>query len=203
MTKNVKEGTARAGDLPSRAFTLADAERLGLSRSAVYRLASRGDLERVAPGVYRRAEDDLTYDPDLLGAAIRAPRATICLTSALVLHGLTDEIPAATDLAVPRRARRPATSPAIRWHQWDEATFEIGRGPHTIEGTDTVIGLYSAERSIVDAFRTRNVAGYETATEALRRWLRKRGSHPVNVLAVAERLPRARGPLLEALQYLT
>jgi len=168
----------------------------------VYRLASTGDLERVAPGVYRRADDDLTYDLDLLGAAIRAPRATICLTSALVLHGLTDEIPAATDLAIPRGTRRPATSSAILWHQWDQATFEIGRGVHAIEGTDTVIGLYSAERSIVDAFRTRNVVGYEIATEALRRWLRLRGTHPVDLLAVAERLPRASGPVREALQYL-
>ncbi|WP_421735718.1 type IV toxin-antitoxin system AbiEi family antitoxin domain-containing protein [Cellulomonas sp.] len=194
---------SRGADLPAGAFTLTDAERAGVSRSRLYRLASRGDLERVAPGVYRRADHEPMYDVELLGAAIRAPQATICLTSALVLHGLTDEIPAATDLAIPRGARPPEASMAIRWHHWDEATFDIGRLDHVIAGTADLIGLYSAERTIVDAFRARNVAGYETANEALRRWLRRRGSHPVDLLAIADRLPRARGPIREALQYLT
>ena len=35
------------------------------------------------------------------------------------------------------------------------------------------LGVYSAERSIIDAFRLRHQEGEELAIEALRRWLRR------------------------------
>ncbi len=37
------------------------------------------------------------------------------------------------------------------------------------------IGLYGAERTIIDAFRTRDMNGPEQANEALKRWLCRPG----------------------------
>ena len=65
------------------------------------------------------------------------------------------------------------------------------------------IGLYSAERSIVDAFRLRGKEGYETGIESLRNWLKRPGSHPAKLFAIAQLLPRAIGPLRTALEILT
>jgi predicted transcriptional regulator of viral defense system len=127
--------------------------------------------------------------------------ATICLTSALAHHDLTDAIPAALDVAIPRGSRTPASTGAIAWHQFDRPTFEIGREQITIPGSDQTIGIYSPERSIADAFRLRGEVGYELARDALREWQR-RGGKPSRLIGIASRLPRAKSPVLHALEML-
>lgn len=176
------------------------AERAGLSRSALYRAAREGLLERIARGIYLPA-DASAADRDWIEAATRRPEATICLASALAHHELTDTIPPALDVAIPRGSRTPASTGAIAWHQFDRATFEIGREEIPIPGTDQSIGIYSPERSIADAFRLRGDVGYELAREALKEWLR-RGGKPARLMEIASRLPRAKSPALQALEAL-
>lgn len=177
------------------------AEKAGLSRSALYRAAREGRLERIARGVYIPA-DAGAVDWDWIEAATRRPEATICLTSSLAHHQLTDAIPAALDVAIPRGSRKPASNGAIAWHQFDRATFEIGRGEILIPGTDQTIGMYSPERSIADAFRLRGEVGYELARESLKEWLR-RGGKAARLMEIASRLPRTKSPVLHALEILT
>ena len=90
----------------------------------------------------------------------------------------------------------------ITWHQFDAATFDLGRDEIPIEGTDLSIGLYSPERCIADAFRLRGQLGYETARDALKEWLR-RGGKPNTLMRIALQLPRAKTPLLHALETLS
>jgi hypothetical protein len=63
-----------------------------------------------------------------------------------------------------------------------------------------MIGIYSPERSIADAFRLRGAVGYELARESLREWLR-RGGRPARLMEVASQLPRTKSPVLEALAW--
>ena len=182
------------------ALTPSTAGRAGLSRSALYRGARAGRLDRIARGIYLPAEAS-GADWDQLEAATRRPDATICLISALAHHDLTDAIPAALDVAIPRGSRTPASTGAIAWHQFDRPTFEIGREQIAIPGSDQMIGIYSAERSIADAFRLRGDVGYELARDPLREWLR-RGGKPARLIVIASRLPRARSPILYALEML-
>jgi predicted transcriptional regulator of viral defense system len=183
-----------------KALTPSTAGQAGLSRIGLYRGARAGRLDRIARGIYLPAEAS-GADWDQLEAATRRPDATICLTSALAHHDLTDTIPAALDVAIPRGSRTPASTGAITWHHFDQATFEIGREQITIPGSDQMIGIYSPERSIADAFRLRGEVGYELARDALRDWLR-RGGKPAQLIEIASRLPRAKSPLLHAMQML-
>jgi predicted transcriptional regulator of viral defense system len=182
------------------ALTPSTAGRAGLSRSALYRGARAGQLDRIARGIYLPA-DASAADWDLLEAATRRPDATICLVSALAHYDLTDAIPGALDAAIPRGSRTPASTGVIAWHQFDRATFEIGREEIPIPGSDQTIGIYSPERSIADAFRLRSEVGYELARDALREWLR-RGGKPARLIKIASRLPRAKSPVLQTLQML-
>lgn len=179
----------------------ATAEQAGMSRSAVYRATRDGQLERIARGIYRSA-DAPAADWDWIEAATRRQDATICLTSALAHHDLTDVIPAALDVAIPRGSRTPVSTGAVAWHQFDRATFDIGRKEIVIPGTDQQIGIYSPERSIVDAFRLRGDVGYELARDALKEWL-SRGGKPARLMEIASQLPRAKSPVLQALKVLT
>lgn len=183
-----------------RALTPSTAQQTGLSRSGLYRAAREGRYERIARGIYVPSDAAAT-DWDWVEAATRRPDATICLTSALAQHDLTDAIPAALDVAIPRGSRIPATGGSLAWHAFDRATFDLGRDRIAVPGSELTIGLYSAERSIADAFRLRGDIGYEVARDALKEWLR-RGGKPARLIELASQLPRARGPILQALDTL-
>jgi len=78
-----------------------------LSRGALEHSAKAGRLERI--GIYLPSEAAGT-DWELIEAATRRPDATICLTSALVHRDVTETIPAALDVAIPRASRTLAST---------------------------------------------------------------------------------------------
>ncbi|MBO0610910.1 type IV toxin-antitoxin system AbiEi family antitoxin domain-containing protein [Myceligenerans salitolerans] len=171
-----------------------------LSRSGLYRAVRDGRFERIARGLYRAADAE-PGEWEWIEAAARRQDATICLASALAYHDLTDTIPTVLDVALRRGARRPATDSAIAWHLFDTATFDVGRTTIPVPGSTLRIGLYDAQRSIVDAFRLRAATGYEIGRDALREWLR-RGGKPAEILRTAQQIPRSTGPLRQALEAL-
>lgn len=177
----------------------ADAE--GISRMALHRAVERGELIRIARGIYIPS-DAPAVDWDLIEAVTQRGDATICLRSALAYHELTDEIPESLDIAIPRGARIPTGSATIKWHTFDKSSFDLGRELLPIPGSDLQIGLYSAPRSIVDAFRLRGDVGYELARDALKEWLR-RGGKPIEIVELAMQIPRAKKAVLQALEILT
>lgn len=185
-----------------RAFSQSEASRAGIDSRQLYRLLDRQQIERISRGLYRRTDLPVA-DLDLAEIAGRRPDATICLESALARHELIDVIPTRTDIAIPRGQRSAKTQAAVDWHLFDRATFPIGRTLLATGDEGQSIGLYSAERSIVDAFRLRGTVGYETGIEALRNWLKLPRSQPARLFAIAQSLPRAIGPLRTALEILT
>lgn len=187
--------------LPAHPFTAREAKGAGVPEHRLYVLLDEGVLERIGHGLYQRTDADHPVDLDLAPAVKRAPRATLCLTSALAHHGLTDTIPHWIDLALPRGTRKPRVE-NVRWHLFDVDTFDVGRSTIPVQGTPFFVGIYSPERTIVDCFRLRDVTGYEIAIEALRNWLPRRGSNPAALLNLAEQLPRAQTPVRNALNHL-
>lgn len=250
---------------------------------------------------FRRADTAGGADPDLLEIAYRAPHATLCLTTALARHGLSDAIPARIDVALPRGQRRlvgqmlarlrhihdamvaldeliadqlkpwtrdiellmtipgvgpktaqvfiaetggdmsrfgsparlaawvgvapamhesaghrspagtrqgnkwlasmlveaatavsrPRTQAPVTWHAFAADTFDLGRDELQLT-KETSIGLYDPARCIIDAFRLRHLEFPETAIEALRRWLRRRGSPARHAASNGPGIPESR-----------
>ena len=68
------------------------ARQVGLSKRALYVLRDSGQIQAIGRGPYRRTDAPLA-DLGLIAIAERAPEATLCLTSALARHDLTDAIP--------------------------------------------------------------------------------------------------------------
>ncbi|MFT3945176.1 MAG: hypothetical protein QM705_15320 [Ancrocorticia sp.] len=183
------------------AFTLADARDAGLNKDHVYGLLERGELERAGRGVFVRPD---AVDPAfaaLAAATAIHEDATLCLTSALVHHELSDAIPFASDIALPRGTRHPAGLENVSWHSFDPATFQIGREQVDV-GEGFTAAVYSAERTIVDSFRLMHQEGSEVAYEALRRWFRCPGSTPAGLLKVASSFPKALPRIRQALEVL-
>ncbi|GAA2780178.1 type IV toxin-antitoxin system AbiEi family antitoxin domain-containing protein [Crossiella cryophila] len=181
-------------------FTYTDARNQGMSDRRLYALRDSGAIESIGRGLFRWADDELT-DPDLLEINSRAPEATLCLTAALARHGLTDQIPATIDIALPRGRRRPQVRAPVSWHLFAPGTFQIGRERLALDETNG-IGIYNAERCILDAFRLRRWEGPELGNEALRRWLRRPGTQPSSLLRMAREFPRTETALRHALEVL-
>jgi predicted transcriptional regulator of viral defense system len=160
-----------------------------------------GEFERIGRGVFIRPD---VIDPALAAlaaASLLQPRTTLCLTSALVYHGLSDAVPADCDIALPRRTRFPAGFAHVAWHRFDIATFDVGRIRLEAD-SDLPLFVYSAERTLVDHFRLAHQEGSNVANVALKRWLRAPGHHATSLLVVAAHFPRVLSRLRRTLEIL-
>jgi len=183
--------------LPS-VFTYSKARSVGMSAERLYAYRDEGLIDQIGRGLYRWA-DAAEIDQDLLEAAYRVPRATMCLSTALARHGLSDAIPDRLDIAIPRGSRVAALRPIVAVHVFAKKTFDLGRDEIAV-GDGISIGLYSAERSLVDVIRLRHREGSDVAWEALRQWLRRKGSKPAALLTMAKNFHGAESALRNALE---
>ncbi|MDR0990447.1 MAG: hypothetical protein LBL92_03675 [Propionibacteriaceae bacterium] len=182
--------------LPS-AFTFTEACRI-IGERQLRNLIQNGKIVPIARGLYRRS--DWLGDEDLVEISRKANHATICLRSALARHDLIDDIPTAIDVAIPRGRWAPKVTPPVTWHHFDKRTFSLGREEVAVD-SEITIGLYSAERSIIDVYRLQRREGADMAHEALKRWLR-RGGQPSILLEMATHFPKALPVLRSTLEVL-
>src|SRR5665647_544657 len=108
-------------------FTTATARGRGVHPRDLYAWRDSGEVVELSRGVFRRADAEAASLPDLLAVAYRAPRAIVCCVSAAAVHGLTDELPGAVQIAVAARSHPPRIEyPPTSVFRFDEATFEVG-----------------------------------------------------------------------------
>jgi hypothetical protein len=169
-------------------FTTHTARLAGLHPRALYRLRDAGKLVELSRGVFRQADAPAPSLPDLLAVALRVPTGIVCCVSALAVHDLTDEIPSAVQIAIPRRQRPPRIDhPPTEVFRFSDATFELGLSAAEAAPGEAV-RVYSAERAVVDLMRLRHRLGEPLALGALRRYLRRRGARPGELLSLARAL---------------
>jgi predicted transcriptional regulator of viral defense system len=91
----------------------------------------------------------------LVVLALKAPRAAICLLSALRFHHLTTTIPHEVWIAVKKDACKPSiVYPPVRVVRFGADNFDLGLETHRLEGA--TVRIYSVARTVVDLFRYRN-----------------------------------------------
>ncbi len=183
--------------LPS-VFRYTEAVARGLSAERLYAYRDQGIVEQISRGLYRWA-DAPEIDQNLLEIAYRIPEATLCLTTALARHGLTDDIPARIHVAIPRGHRIPVLQSPGAIRVFSKDTFELGRGQLKV-GDGFSVGLYSPERSLVDMIRLRHREGTDVAWDALRRWLRRKDAKPAALIEISKSLHGAERAVRNALE---
>ena len=133
-------------------------------------------IERLDHGIYRGKEAVLNVDfqwEDLILTAKSIPKGIICLTSALALYNLTEEIPRFHWIAIPNSSRAPKRKGGkiIRMRNCKLGNIKMKFGKETIT-------IFDKERTIVDSFR---FLGRETAIKALKAALKLKGQNKINL----------------------
>ena len=147
----------------------------GIAREHLIRLLRRGALTRTARGIYTLTGAPVTVHHGLALVGKQAPRAVVCLLSALQFHGLTTQQPHEVWIAVDVKARKPAIAwPAVRIVRFSGAALTEGVESHQIEGVP--VRVYGIAKTVADCFKYRQKIGTDVAIEALRDALRNRVS---------------------------
>ena len=138
----------------------------------------------------------------VIGAEKRggAPKAVICLLSALSFHQIGTQLPHEVWIALDRRSRRPSlTYPRLHVVRFSGDALTEGAEAHRIEGE--TVRVYSVAKTIADTFKYRNKIGLEVALEALREAWRARRFTMDKMYRYARicRVERVMRPYLEAL----
>lgn len=179
--------------------TFSEIKRAGFDKKTLRALIESEQVTRSGRALYRLREDDLS-NPDLVTVAIKAPRAVVCLISALYFHRATDHIPRQVDLAIPRGVWATAIDhPPVRYYRLSKKSYEAGIEEHQIDGR--TVKIYSLAKTIADCFKFRSRIGIDVARYALKEALSHRRVKPQEVLNYAEvnRVSRVVKPVLEAL----
>lgn len=140
---------------------------LGVPRAVLSRLVAQGALVRVGRGVYAAADADVTPHHTLALVAARVPGCVIHLLSALAFHELTDELPAAVWISLPRGHGAPQLgSPRLELSWATPRLQALGVVRHRIEGVE--VAITDPARTVIDCFRHRSRVGVDVAIAALR-----------------------------------
>ncbi len=179
---------------------MSEAVLAGISRRTLYTMCDRGMLERLSRGLYRLASLPRLSAPDLVVVASRVPKGVVCLISALAFHELTTQVPHVVEIAIARGAEKPRINyPPVQVYWFSGDAFEKGIETRDIDGKK--IQIYSAEKSIADAFKYRNKIGMDVVLEALRTWRSRRRPNFDRLLGYATicRVGEVMKPYLEAI----
>jgi predicted transcriptional regulator of viral defense system len=172
----------------------------GIHTQALSRLVRAGELERMAPGQYRLANASITEHHGLAIVASTAPKAVVCLLSALDFHQIGTQLPSAVWIAIDRRARRPTLRyPPLQVVRFSGPALSEGIETHEIEGQ--TVRVFVVAKTIADVFKYRNKIGLDVALEALREaWRAHRFTmEEMHRYARVCRVERVMTPYLEAL----
>jgi len=177
-----------------------DLVRLGLRREYAQRLANRGELVRVARGLYAIPDAEVSSHRTLAEVAKAVPAGTICLLTSLRYHGLTTQSPPEVWIALDIHAWKPRSTPfPVRTVYFSGAALKEGVETHKIDGVP--VRIYSAAKTVADCFKYRNKIGVDVAIEALKDYLKqhRRGNDELWHFAKICRVSNVMRPYLEAI----
>lgn len=161
--------------LKAPSFTSADARARGVSAATLVYYVNRGAIKRIGHGIYKGSESpetDFKWE-DLVEAAQRTSEGVICLTSALAIYELTDQIPREHWIAIKNETSHHG-SMLTRVVRFRNMTLGLSK----IKIGEIEVPIFDRERTIIDSFRHLSI---EVAIKALKIGLAAQGDNKLNM----------------------
>jgi predicted transcriptional regulator of viral defense system len=172
----------------------------GVHRRTLYWMRDAGRLEPLSRGIYHLTSHDLPAKPDVAAVMRRAPKAVLCLVSALDVHEIGTQIPAEVQIALPRDVRPPRIHyPRVGVFHMSLQSLAAGVEERTAEGA--TLRVFNVAKTVADCFKYRSSVGVDVALEALQEVVRERRATPGEIMEFArvDRVQNVIRPYLEAL----
>lgn len=173
----------------------------GVARVQLSRMVAAGELIRLARGVYTAPGVALPGSEEgVLVVAERIPEASLCLLTALRLHGLTTQAPFEVWIAIGNKDRLPRLDwPPLRVVRFSGEALTAGLESRTMGSKQ--VRVTNISKTVADCFKFRNLVGLDVAIEALRDALRARATSVDELWKYAQicRVTKVIRPYLEAL----
>jgi predicted transcriptional regulator of viral defense system len=158
--------------------------REGITATTISRLEREAAIVRLARGLYQLSDASTDAHHTLAEVAKLVPKGTICLTSALAFHELTDQIPAKVWVAIGPKGWHPEFRyPPTRFAHFPSDQLGVGVERHVIDGVE--VPIFGIAKTIADLFRYRRIVGVNIALEGLREALRRRKATPAKIARYA------------------
>ncbi|WP_067736068.1 type IV toxin-antitoxin system AbiEi family antitoxin domain-containing protein [Novosphingobium naphthalenivorans] len=174
----------------------------GIAGTTIQRALADGDLVRVGRGLYQDPNAEIDSNLALAEITKRIPKGVISMVSALAWHGLTDQMPRKTWVAIGTSDWSPVPGyPPVRIVRFADKYLAQGIEHHRISGVD--VPIYSVSKTLADLFRNGRLVDRSIAIEGLRSALEQQRARPAEIADAA----RAGGawrimrPYLEALTF--
>ena len=166
-------------------FSMKELKKQGFSQYKISKLVEEGRLIKLNKCFYentgyRGEESDFYY------AGAYAPNGVICLLSAAVYYNLTTYIPAAVDVAIPRKAKISTLPdwPQMNVHYYTDDRYELGI--QKIKEGKNGFQIYDMEKTVVDIVFYREKVGIEETKEVLITYLQRKNRNLNRLLKYAE-----------------
>ena len=163
--------------------TTAQANEVGVSNERLRLLVHSGDLERVTTGIYILPDE---YADKMFIVQLRRPKIIYSHETALFLHELTDRDPISYMVTVPTGYN------PTRLREDGFTVFTIKRELHEFGVTKLTtmfansVTVYDMERTICDCLRSRNNLDITVATDAIKRYVKRKDKNLNKLMQMAE-----------------
>lgn len=162
-----------------------DLENVGVSAATISRSVRSGDILQLGRGLYGLPDSAPDTHENLIEVAKRAPKAVICLTSALAFHGITDQLPRRVWIAIGAKDWEPKiTYPKIRTVRFREPYFSGGVEEQRVGGS--ALRMYTVPKTLADAFRNQRLVDRSVAIEALKAAIEQSKATPSAIAEAAQ-----------------
>lgn len=156
---------------------------LGMDTKILQRMTARGEIERLAHGLYLRA--DLMEDPFFI-ALYRCPQGIFSMDTALFLHQITDRNPYQLSMTIPSGTNTTLLKePGFRFFYLTSEQWELGRST-IVTPFGNPVSVYDLERTLVDCVRKIDVLDRDEVLSAIKSYVKMKDRDQSKLLAYAE-----------------
>ena len=165
-------------------FSVAQFKLAGGSASSVQRAVQRGELERIARGVYQLPT---LMDDDMFNAQLHRKQMIYSHDTALYMHGLNDRDPLKYSVTVPT---------GYNTKQLINEGFQVFSLKKDLQEQDVekvktshgrLVKAYNVERTVCDCLRSRNRLQSEIVLNGLKGYVRRRNRDLMKLMKIAEK----------------
>lgn len=163
--------------LGKHCFSATEARALGVRSEMLSYYQKRGIIKRLQRGLYQSTQPNLPSSflwDDLIEAVSSINGGVICLTSALDIYELTEEIPRQHWIGKKRGTSTDRNDQQIKIVRF--RNMDLGKTTIKLDGI--VVPIFDRERTIIDAFR---LLSRETAIKALKAAMAIKGKNRIDL----------------------